>query len=265
MEFQKDGMTGLVIGDALGNQFVWVPCEVEFDLSKIEVEENVINGCYNENEFLQLVNYGGFFISRYEAGVPEDIQINIKEFSTQTNNIEEIPISQKGKIPWNFIEWNKAKRNAKSMYTSENIESDLPTIEQWKHILIWLDDDEKINKDDSSSYGNYSNVNFNFTGYYSEDYGRTYKYAENKNKSINNMLLSTGASERNKTKNIYDLAGNVSEFMDRYKIIDNKKIKENYFNAGGYYDNVGKYSISSFNNISEANSKQGFRIVLYLK
>lgn len=95
MEFQKDGMTGLVIEDALGNQFVWVPCEVEFDLSKIEVEENVINGCYNENEFLQLVNYGGFFISRYEAGVPEDIQINIKEFSTQTNNIEEIPISQK--------------------------------------------------------------------------------------------------------------------------------------------------------------------------
>lgn len=267
MEFQQDGIIGLVIEDELGNQFVWVPCPVDFDLSKIKVEENIIDGCYNENEFLQLINYGGFYISRYEAGIPENIQTNIKEFSTQTNNVEGIPISQKAKIPWNFIEWNKAKKNATKMYTNKNVESDLPTVKQWEHILIWLDNDEKINLNDSSSYGNYSNVNFNFTGYYSEDYGKTYKYAEDKNKSINNMILSTGATERNKTKNIYDLAGNVSEFMDKYRIIDSidNKLKEHYFIAGGYYDNIGRYSISCFDNIANANSSQGFRMVLYLK
>ena len=79
------------------------------------------------------------------------------------------------------------------------------------------------------------------------------------------MILSAGATERNKTNNIYDLAGNVTEFQDYRRYINGDyEIEEDYGSRGGYYDNVGTgYSISSDMSISEANSRQGFRIVLY--
>lgn len=157
------------------------------------------------------------------------------------------------------------KNNAQHMYNKENLKSNLPTFQQYKFISNWLSNNETIDITDSKNYGNYSNINFTFTGYYSDNYGKTYQYSENKNKKSENILLSTGASERNKTNNIYDLAGNVAEFLDVYKIIHNNKIENSYSCIGGYYDNISKYSITSITGINKANSIQGFRIVLYQK
>ena len=46
--------------------------------------------------------------------------------------------------------------------------------------------------------------------YYSIDDCKNYNYGENIEK-VGNMILSTGASDRNKFKNIYDFWGNISE------------------------------------------------------
>lgn len=256
---------GLVIEDDIGNQFVWIPCRIALDLSTIKVYKNIIDNTYNEEEFLQLVNYEGFYISRYEAGLPNEIVTNAIEFNNITNNVEGFPLSQKDQIVWNFIDWKTAKNNAQHMYNKENLKSNLPTFQQYKFISNWLSNNETIDITDSKNYGNYSNINFTFTGYYSDNYGKTYQYSENKNKKSENILLSTGASERNKTNNIYDLAGNVAEFLDVYKIIHNNKIENSYSCIGGYYDNISKYSITSITGINKANSIQGFRIVLYQK
>lgn len=264
----KGWNSGLVIEDENGNQFVWIPYEVDRNLSGYKVVSDIVRGpigCENEREFLQIVNYGGFYISRYEAGLPEKIQQSVKEFNVESNNVEGIPVSKKDKIVWNFIEWNMAKKNAKLMYNRNNIKSDLITQEQWETVVRWLTSYQEIDTKNSVNYGNFSNANFTFTGYYSTDYGNTYKYAKNKQKAIENMLLSTGASERNKNNNIYDLAGNVFEFLDVSKTIQDNAVEEWYLCVGGYYDSVGTYSISHFQSVGKPNSKQGFRIVLYLE
>lgn len=81
-------------------------------------------------------------------------------------------------------------------------------------------------------------------------------------KSKYNMILSTGASERNKSNNIYDLAGNVMEYMDVIENNVNDKQILHYCVIGGYYDNISDYYVMNAYGIT---SKQGFRVVLYNK
>ena len=265
----KGWNNGLVIEDEKGNQFLWVPVKFTPNLEDYTVNNGYVYANvginYNEIEFIQILKYQGFYVARYEAGLPNIISEQTNEFSEESNNVEGIPTSQKNQIVWNFLSWQTAKINAQKMYESNNLKSDLITNRQWQDILLWISN-LGYNLEDSQEYGNYSNTIFNFSGYYSTDYGKTYKYSENKSKQTFNMILSTGASERNKINNIYDLAGNVAEFVDVYRWIDNNEIKESLNLKGGYYDNISNYySISSNMSISTPNSKQGFRIVLYLE
>ena len=76
------------------------------------------------------------------------------------------------------------------------------------------------------------------------------------------MILSTGATERNKANNIYDLAGNLVEFIDVNESSNNCEVR------GGYYDNISTYGVADESrglSISEGNVRQGFRVVLYMK
>lgn len=264
----KGWNNGLVIEDQKGNQFVWVPVNFSLNtLKQAQKKENYIvtaNGkILSEQEILQLLKYQGFYVSRYEAGLAEEILESTKEFSVESNNIEGIPVSKKGQIVWNYIDWNTAKINSQNMYNTNNIKSNLITFNEWEYILEWLTNNN-IHITDSSAYGNYSNSSFYFSGLFSEDYGKTYKYTENMKKTDKNIILSTGISKEHCTNNIYDLAGNVAEYTDViYSINGNDELKKSYSCMGGYYDNIGSYSISTSLSISTANSHQGFRIVLY--
>ena len=271
----KDGIPkgwndGLVIEDELGNQFVWVPVNIEnTNFEDIELKNNYVYNKdtmdYTNKEDLQILKFGGFYIARYEAGIPNEISDNTKEYTKKTNNIEGIPVSKKNQIVWNYIDWNMTKKNSTKMFQNEFAESDLITTKQWFSIMKWLNK-KGYDTENSIEWGNYSNNKFKFTGYYSTNYGKTYKYGENIIKQTYNMILSTGATERNKSNNIYDLAGNVSEFVDVHKWINGSYgEEEDYRNWGGYYDNISYYSAASSMSISDANSRQGFRVVLYLK
>ena len=251
--------SGLVIEDNIGNQFVWVPVykeTLEYNIGNIPKEFKYdINSLNEKNiEYRQILNYGGFYISRYEAGIPSELQNVNNNISEKTNDIQGIPVSKKGIIPWNYISMKNANDNAKDMYHSNNISSGMITSKQWQIIINWISMNG-YNVYNSAEFGNYSNVNFEFTGYYSEDYGKSYKFGENHLKSGKNMILSTGATDRNMTNNIYDLAGNLMEYVDNENI---------YICNGGYYDYMAGGASDTWVFTGEPSSNIGFRIVLYL-
>jgi len=252
-DIPKGWNNGLVIEDEIGNQFVWVP------VKKLLFAEKITD---TDMEFKQVYQYGGFYIARYEAGIPQEYieKINEKELKTTFNNKIGIPTSKKGEIPWNYIDWSKANESAMNMYKDHKyVTSDLISNRQWDYTANWLAECG-YNVEDCREWGNYSNVNFEFTGYYSID-AKNFIYAENKMKQTYNMILSTGATERNKANNIYDLAGNLVEFID---VNENST---NEYDLGGYYDNISTYGVASNAkiDISEGNDRQGFRVVLYFK
>lgn len=248
---------GLVIEDSIGNQFVWVPIDgtnVKYDASMSDYRSNYI---IPKDVEYQIKKYGGFYISRYEAGVPKELQENIKNIGIETNDIIGIPMSIKGIRIWNYISAENAKKSAENMYHNENINSGLITNYHWDLTIKWIENEGYDVKNNSFNWGNYSNVNFKFSGLYSIDHGKNYSYTSNKLKSEYNMILSSGATDRNCCKNIYDLAGNVSELVEE----DNGK----YSSRGGYYDNISFYAANSTIEYNGASNKLGYRIVLYLK
>lgn len=260
----KGWNNGLVIEDEIGNQFVWVP------LKSIDSYRKIYTITYkmprdDKDESVQLEKYSGFYVARYEAGVSKEMQNTLTDISEETNDIEGIPVSKNGVRPWNFITKEKAQINSEKMYSNEYVYSSLLTSREWVHINSWLKECG-YEVDDPKEYGNFSNVNFKFTGLYSEDIGKTYVYGENKNKETKNMILATGITDRNISNNIYDFFGNIAEgtiFRYEGKDANNKtKIYTSYDVYGGYYDNSSKGE--SFNYVW-ANSKVGFRVVLYLK
>lgn len=267
----KGWNNGLVIEDDKGNQFVWVPVDIN-NLSYSDLFTDIygqIYKTYNKNsmdsnvlEDNQILKYGGFYIARYEAGVNDDMQKINTNITIQTNDIEGIPVSKKGIRPWDFISLKNAKINAQSMYNTNYLESDLITDKQWVTIMQWIANSGVDVSNDSSSWGNYSNVNFKFSGLYSEDYGKNYKYGKNKDKTTYNMILSSGATDRNMKKNIYDLAGNLLEYTDEYTTNNGG----GYLCAGGHFDTTGKYNASTMTLINtKPLEKVGFRVVLYEK
>ncbi len=261
---------GLVIEDEIGNQFVWVPVKLE----KLKYHSYVEKGFrYNEEnldmnniEDRQILKYGGFYISRYEAGVAKVMQERLKDISDKTNDVVGIPVSQKGVIPWNFISLRNAKANAESMYNNDVIKSGLPTLKQWQYMMLWLYSCKYNVYENSSSFGNYSNVNFRFSGFYSEDYGESYRYAKNKMKTGTNMILSTGATDRNMTNNIYDLAGNLWCYTNDYCPVNENEIL-GYYCAGGHFDHKGDFFAAYNYNLKNTVplEKVGFRMVLYME
>lgn len=249
---------GLVISDSIGNEFVWVPVDVQNVKYDASMSNYISDYIIPKDVEYQIKKYGGFYISRYEAGVPKELQESIKNIGIETNDIIGIPVSMKGARIWNYISAENAKKNAENMYHNKNIKSGLITNYHWDLTIKWIENEGYDVRNNSFKWGNYSNVNFQFSGLYSIDHGKNYSYTSNKLKSEYNMILSAGATDRNCCKNIYDLAGNVSELVYEE---NNKK----YSSRGGYYDNISSYAANSNIGYNGASDKIGYRIVLYLK
>lgn len=166
-------------------------------------------------------------------------------------------MSRQGVKPWNFITYDQAKSNAEKMYTGSSVESGITSEAYWLLMLKWLKDtnDDVAENSSSSEFGNYSDTQFVFTGLYSEDYGKSYQFGEEKLKAEKNLILSTGSTERNKKGNIYALAGNLNEFVSS---------ERGYSAYGSYYDNIATDIFRSSGGFINANDQDGFRVVLYI-
>lgn len=287
---------GLVIEDATGDettnksQFVWIPVKAYEDFHLIEgysdkklskmldnglnpsreagssekellpgkpKKNNTVIGTIESIEMYESVKEnGGFYISRYEAGIDDESKKNIQDGSVK-------PVSKKQKV-WNNIAWGGsteieatdklqgkdeapgAVKVARSMYNNPiigntnkktTVKSTLCYGVQWDAALNFINNSYVKGKaegyiKDSTNKGNYGNE-----------------------------LQETGISEKYMKNNIYDLAGNVSEwtmeaYETKYRVL-----------RGGNYEGIANITPASTRFIevpSKSASEIGFRIALYL-
>ena len=177
---------------------------------------------------------GGFYIGRYEAG-------DSLATSERTDEVEGTVVTQKNKFVYNYITQAKALSKAKAYKT--NLTSSLLTGSAWDRTIGWLYETKAKTSSqlaiDSKSWGNYSNDNFSNT----------------------KELIKTGKFSQTKANNIYDLAGNVSEWTtDACDATDRVHRGANYYNDGS----GAPASIRYYNDASYSIASIGFRVALYL-
>ena len=247
---------GYVIADENGNEFVWIPvdgvnvkyekwCEPESGLSYTECSDvpdsEYPEGITGATESNIVNSAGGFYIGRYEAGVPEGQNV-IDGTSSSTSNTSGIPVSKKGATVWTNIDYTNANNNAKAYMNNSEVASGLLTGKSWDSVCKWLQN-SGINVNDSRTYGNY---------YDSESPANVDGYGE---KQV------TGYSEYWKVKNIYDLAGNTYEWAN--EVFSSSRV----LRGGSYYYGGSGYPVSNRNGygVSFTSSGSGFRFQLYIK
>ena len=257
----------------VGNQFVWIPCK--YNKESDEADSNVVyynvtdgntdtreedwkdnskqtyyNGgtwydyqSHNEGK-TSVEKYGGFYVARYEAGVPSNAPFYASkqgdvyytdekegENTSKTKNTDKYtPVSKKGQQVWNYISQTNAKKVAEKMVDNKNVKSYLIDSHAWNTVCKTIDKKNTTSKNilDSSNWGNYYNRTTNYEGINglwaqhiaSSEWiiAKNYKYgailseALPKTAETNRIELATGSSEDFKAYNIYDMAGNMWEW-----------------------------------------------------
>ena len=243
---------GLVIQDEDGNQFVWIPASG-----------------YVGN---------GFYIGRFEAGSETE-----RTEKTTTNTK---PVVKRDKFAYNYVNYDNAVSLCEEMYQNvDSVDSTLAgyfDIQNAMSFIGSVNDRLKGNFYESTfnvSRGKYAMIKDDiyqtpYTPYYSED---TELYKDVKGvftKPVTTQVIfTTGATDRNKVKNIFDIFGNVMEW--------NKADYQDEWmrtTSGGafvkYYQNSYKSQINdgqgNIIKVMNSLSKQhkiifvGFRPVLYI-
>ena len=165
-----------------------------------------------------IYKYGGFYIGRYEAGTAAPRTSG----SSQTEEF----VVQQDKYPYIYITWGKSMSDVSegavylcnNLYSSTNTNygatSMLCSGVSWDSMLDFVKDSSH-SVTDSATWGNYYNSE-TYKVYRGSLYSKSGWSTANtttgtevtKNSSV---LLTTGATERNSSKNIYDVAGNCWE------------------------------------------------------
>ena len=248
--------TGTVIEDSIGNQFVWIPATEANYVKDLTFPGDTPTGDDKSlpkditDEAADVKKYGGFYIGRYEAGIPTG--------DTSPKNTTGVPVSKQGATVWTNINYDNAKASAESMISNAYVQTGLLTGKAWDRTCHWIEDYiTNLNADSSLTnsryYGNY--------------YNSTFKYINSSNEEVEKKVdtyvkIPAGSTEYTKTKNIYDLAGNVWEWTSEASVT-------NRITRGGNYDrNGGNRPVSyrsSYSSPSSTLDILGFRPRLYIK
>ena len=183
-----------------------------------------------ETEFNNMIasveKYGGFYIGRYETGNLSQEKLCVVKNNSDINNQT----------------WYTMYKKAKGIAVNGNVTSSMIWGSQWDAVMKWMynsgNEEKKKYTYDSTGKGNYNGTN-------------------------GNKPIATGSIETYAVNNIYDMAGNVSDWtIEVYHT--NARINrgsEYRFDTGTSHPtsgrNEGWYSTSS-------NDYIGFRVALYM-
>ena len=114
--------------------------------------------------------YGGFYVARFEAGVPNDASFYANsdgatyETSSSKNSDDVLslkPVSKKNNQTWNYISQEKAVTVSANMYAnSSSVTSSLVDSYAWDTIVEWMEKNEPGIAKNCNNRGNYSNSSF---------------------------------------------------------------------------------------------------------
>ena len=215
---------------------------------------------------------GGFWIGRYEAGIT-------KNRTSKDEKITAAPLSKAGTVenavyPYTYVRCSQAQTLASQLSTGKSYTSSLMFGVQWDLVLKHIEVKEVAKgtalatiqsalRSDSKDWGNYYNATFKIdrgkyakyraltTWYnYNNESGLTdcVTYANGTSTKVsassnsNSILLTTGASDACQKMNIYDLAGNVSEWTLEYTASTGDPCAR----RGGTYSSYGSTSPASY-------------------
>ena len=165
-----------------------------------------------------IYKYGGFYIGRYEAGS--------ETARTSSSSQTAAFVVQQDKYPYNYVQWGKGMGDisegavylSNSLYTGKTgygVKSMLCTGAAWDSMLDFIKDSSH-NVTSSIRWGNHMDSDTYKVHRGSLYSNSTWSVADTTNGSDvtkdTSILLTTGATERNSSKNIYDVAGNCYEW-----------------------------------------------------
>ena len=285
---------GLVIIDTNGNEFVWIPCDENTYKSRdtnwaqsgyVDSSKQWSDTQATETGLNSVKANGGFYIARYEAGIPENatgIYANTDNatYNTDRNVPTYTPVSKPNLQAWNFISQINSKIVAEKMITNSTAKSYLVDSFAWNAVCRKINSkDSSKSLADSTKWGNYYN---NTTTAYDKlntlfavhTYTDKWTIATNYQKrqvtgapdtsTGKRLELATGSSEDFKAYNVYDIAGNMWEWTTETA---NKDSGYAVRRGGGFYNSgSGGPAVCSYgsNGVGDYDIHVGFRVALYL-
>ena len=194
--------------------------------------DNKNEGWLSETEYKTLKNSmlksvyenGGFYVGRYEAGIIENRTSESATNSDGKYTIEgmPVPVTKADAYPYTYVTRTQAQNLANNVNSGTKTSSLMFGV-QWDLVLAFMSKDTaKITSTDdlttnSTTIGNYNDNLWtikNAKAQYSSNSGSTFNACPNpfKKESNSSILLTTGADSSFSVQNIYDIAGNVSEW-----------------------------------------------------
>ena len=234
-------------------------------------DETAYNNLKN-NMLKSVYENGGFYVGRYEAGIGTNRTSDVEKNADGKYTIEGMPtpLSKADAYPYTYVTRTQAQNLARNVNSGDKTSSLMFGV-QWDLVLAFMHNKGNIADStltsDSTTIGNYSNNLWtikNANAQYSTNYGSTFTICQNPFKKESNLsiLLTTGADSSFSVQNIYDIAGNVSEWTLEKTYYSNELCAE----RGGAYLSFGLNDPAAHRNSGTrpaANSFLGFRLSLW--
>lgn len=286
---------GLVVKDSNENEWVWIEvpksiyttAQSSEDYTNIEKDMQTYVSDYRTNPYMDswyaeeqhgfqtsedydnwknsmlksVYEKGGFYVGRYEVGT--------QTFRTSVSDTLTTPVIQRNAYPYNYVIGKQAQERATQLATNGKTSSLLFGI-QWDLMLKYIETKQGKTlaqiKEDSTTWGNYSNADFTITrGKYSMNNGTAFldvMTSDILKLSGSNVLVTTGSVQKNSTLNIYDIGGNLEEWTLEYTGDSNSPCT---LRGGDFISNGSNYSVFARYSVKSSRSFycDGFRAALW--